>query len=100
MFLGNSTIFNLLNENALITSPQIGDLQEVLSDANKLNQAKKTLLEQGSKDLARNGRKHGSLDPDSKFLETYPRLGLVLILTHRTEKRQNYSNKTFFNPNR
>ena len=85
-FLGNSTIFNLLNENAPISSPQIGDLQEMLSDANKLNQAKKTLLEQGSKDLARNERKHGSLDPDSKFLETYPRLGLVLILTHRTEK--------------
>ena len=85
-FLGNSSIFRLLNENAPISSPQIGDLQEVLSDANKLNQAKKTLLEQGSKDLARNERKHGSLDPDSKFLETYPRLGLVLILTHRTEK--------------
>merc|ERR1712082_187816 len=85
-FLGNSSIFRLLNENAPISSPQMGDLQEMLSDANKLNQAKKTLLEQGSKDLARNERKHGSLDPDSKFLETYPRLGLVLILTHRTEK--------------
>ena len=71
-FLGNSSIFRLLNENAPISSPQIGDLQEVLSDANKLNQAKKTLLEQGSKDLARNERKHGSPDPDSKFLETYP----------------------------
>merc|ERR1712115_528005 len=85
-FLGNSSIFTLMNKNAPISSPQIGDLQEMLSDANKLNQAKKTLLEQGSKDLARNERKHDSLDPDSKFLETYPRLGLVLILTHRTEK--------------
>ena len=44
-FLGNNSIFTLMNENAPISSPQIGDLQEMLSDANKLNQAKKTLLE-------------------------------------------------------
>ena len=67
-------------------SQQLGELKGVLSEAHKLNQAKQTLLEQGSKDLARNERKHGSLDPDSKFLETYPRLGLVLVLTHRPEK--------------
>ena len=76
----------MLNEDTPVSSPQLGDLREALSEAHKLNQAKKTLLEQGSKDLARNERKHGSLDPDSKFLDTYPRLGLVLVLTHRTEK--------------
>ena len=36
--------------------------------------------------MARNEKKHGTLSPDSEFLETYPRLGLVLVLTHRTEK--------------
>ena len=85
-YLGNSSIFHLLNGDTPVSSPQLGELKEALMGAHKLNQAKKILVEQGSKDLARNERRHGSLYPDSEFLETYPRLGLVLILTHREEK--------------
>ena len=85
-YLGNNSIFSLISGEAPITSPQIGDLKEALEQAHRINQAQKTILETGAKDMARNEKKHGTLSPDSEFLETYPRLGLVLVLTHRTEK--------------
>ena len=85
-YLGNNSIFHLISGDSPSLSPQLGELKEALEEARKLNQAKKTLLEEGAKDMAINERRHGILSPDSEFLEKYPRLGLVLILTHKKEK--------------
>ena len=85
-YLGRTSLFHIISGNDTNLSPQLEEIQEVLAEAHKLNQAQKKLMEESAKDLARNEKKHGTLSSDSEFLEKYPRLGLVLVQTHRKAK--------------